>query len=259
MQKYFRSFGFLVAAALLLTTPALADVTITVEGGDGVSTMYLTPDKMAAVSKDGKFVFDAASEAITVDTPQGTQPMTKKQLKDMSQMARGMDMSAMNEQMAEQKKKAIEQIKAQGLPPEQEAQALKMIEKAMPSAPGGGAEKPAKTYKKLGKSQEVAGFKTEGYTVLRGGEPTGEVWVADLKDVGVSKDDMAVMTKLTAFFKEVSEGNPFMEGQMDEFSMFDPNSKDFLGVPLRMVDADGAVTTVTSIEKGKVDASVFGK
>lgn len=239
---------------------ALADVTVKVQDGKTESTMYMTADKMAVVSSEGTFQFDSKLDAILIKNGKDVQKMTKKQLQDMSAMASGADMSAMTEQLSAAREQAVAAIKKQGLPAAQEEQMLKMIDKQFPAMPGAkGETKVEKTYKKMGKSKEVSGHKTEGYWVMKGDEKAGEMWVASLSDVGLSKDDFAVMGKFRTFFSEGLGDNPFIGNTLDEFSMFDPNSKDFLGVPLSRTDEKGNVTTVLSIKKGSVDSAVFLK
>ncbi len=252
-------------ATVALTTfalPALADLTISVKNADLESTMYLTTDKMAAVSKDGTMVFDAKVQAVSMKSSAGTQTLTKEQLKQMSQMAAGggdgKAGTSMTDQMAAARQMAVDAIKKQGMSPEQEAQAMAMIDKQFGAAPGSPAATP-KTYEKMGKSKKVGEYTAEGYWVKKGDKQVGEVWVASLKEVGIDKKDLAIMGKLRAFFTEGMEGSQLMADQLDSFSMFDPESDSFLGLPLSQTDEKGDVMTVTSITKGKVDEAVFAK
>jgi len=134
---------------------------------------------------------------------------------------------------------------------------MKMLEEQFGKMPGAKAKAPITTYEKMGKTKEVGGYKTEGYQMMKGGEKVGEMWVATLKELGLSKKDIQIFSKMVHFFEEATKGSPFMDKEFHKFRMMDPTSKDFVGFPLSMTDDDGDVTLVTSIEKGPVDPSVF--
>lgn len=249
--------ALVAVVAVFASAPALADVTIKMTSSDGERTLYLTSDLMCAKGADGAMIFDAKNEVMRILEPGSKRyhEMTKAQLQQMAEMAKQMGgMEGYEKKMEEARAQAMEAVK--DLPEDQRAAAVERIEKQFGDMPG--SNQPV--YSPMNKTEKIAGYKCDGYTIRKGGAAAGELWTASLKTVDLSPDDIVVVSKMCDFFGSLMESSPMMAGALAELESMDPTSDQFLGFPVKRTELEQGKTMTTelvSIEKGAIDPSVF--
>jgi hypothetical protein len=242
-------------AAVLVATPARADVTLVFAENGVPRTLWVTPETVALEDVDGsRFYFDATAQVFRMTRPGATtyQEFGARDVEAMRTMAGMDDAKNMDEEMA----KAMAQIEdnLKGLPPEQQAMIREKMHAAAPGGPGSGA--PETTYEPMNAEKKIAGYPAKGYRVLEDGEATGEIWTTGLKDLGLTEKDLASVIAMAEFVESLSKDLPFARDSMEP-RLFNPKAKGFLGIPVLVVEAAGtedeARTELQKLVRGPVD------
>ena len=234
----------LLAAAVCLSSIALADLTLVNEAVAGGKTRTVTlsvkgtkalfemkeadgPSRTMLRDAEAKklFIIDHEKKAVLVVTEQDS-----KQFEERQELMRA-------------------QLKAQldKMTPEQRARAESTM--LAPSTP---AKAPVYSYeKKKTPARKVSGFSCQDYLIKRDGQPGGEGCFASWKDVGIAADEFkSIMLKAMPSLP----GGPIAQGfEASDGAPGFPVFRQHLG-------ADGAVmaeTTLKSLSKGALKAESF--
>jgi hypothetical protein len=164
-------------------------------------------------------------------------------------------MAGVSEQVSGAMKQMQEELAK--LPPEQRAQAEKMM--AGMVGKSGAASGPAVEVKATGDKQTVEGYPCARYEVLVGGKRTSEMWVASWSAAKVTKEDMAALRGMSAFFEEMVKSNPLLRNMAASGAFQGMDRVDGFPVLVRHFDGSKAVDEMVlkSIEHRAVPAATF--
>ncbi|NNE42766.1 MAG: hypothetical protein HKN12_01030 [Gemmatimonadetes bacterium] len=240
------------ALALFVAAPAFADVTLTVSVDGEENRMYLTETRMALKSGPDTIVFDSAKGEIrfvSAETRE-TRVMTREQMEQMGAMMKQFGGGEGGDPMAVLRQQMLATIET--LPADQREAALKELNQRMPDPAAAGKM----SFDKTGDNPEINGWQTTGYSIRNGNGELGTMWVAELKEVGLSRKDLAVLGTLREFVVSGMGDSPMAMKILDEFQALDPTSPNFVGFPVKKTH-DGQTVELVSVDHGAVDADVF--
>ena len=161
-------------------------------------------------------------------------------------------MTAVSEQVSGAMKQMQDELAK--LPPEQRAQAEKMMGNM-----GGAASGPSIEVKSTGEKQTIQGYPCTRYDVLLGGKRTSEMWVAGWSAVKVTKDDMGALRSMSTFFEDMVKSNPMLRNMATSGAFQGMDRVDGFPVLVRHFDGDKVVEEMTlkGVERRAVPASTF--
>ena len=165
--------------------------------GEAKTTEYYQDNKIKTVGEGGITIIDFEKGVLISTNPQEKTYIEEPIAEFMKTMAQAMEssMAALKEQMAKQ---------MEGMSPEQRKTMEEMMSKQGIKMPGQEPEEKPQVsieVEKLGKTEEIAGFKATAYRVVVDGKPEEEIWIAP--EINISKEiDFEKMEKLQ---KEMSK------------------------------------------------------
>lgn len=187
-------YGYLLCGAVLLSTGAGADTTITNTsnfGGEASrDSIYIKDGKMRVESgmDESYMIFDSSARTITAVEPsqRSYTVMTEDDLRSMGD-AMKQAMRQMEQQLA-------------NLPPEQREQMRRMMEQQM-GAMLGNAGKPAAKPEvvRTGQQKTVAGHQCEVVRILLEGAEKGNACMAEYDGLGIPQSDRATIRAMMDF------------------------------------------------------------
>jgi len=247
--------GFLGLAA-----PALAGVTVTLQGGTDHSVLYLEGNKMRVESDKGRspgglviydgdqqkmLILDPAKKTYSEMTPEGFKAMTK------SMTARLEEAKA---KMTPEQRKQMDDMMAK-MSPEQR----KQLEGAMGGSGSPPAEKPKAPqlkWERTGTKQTVAGYPCEGFKEIKDGKPDAEGCYIPWNAGAVSKSDLGPMRKMDEFISQSGLTAPSQRG-LTTFTQLD-QMPGFPGIWIRTSSGEAKEEQrVTDIKRGSIPADKF--
>jgi hypothetical protein len=212
-----RNLAMAGAALLCLTaTTALAGTVVTLKssgGPDGqeTNTISLEPDRVRMSNAHGTIIYRADLHKVwMIDNGDRTyHEITPESMQQMRTMMTG----------------ALAQ-----LPPEQRQRIEAMMAQRGMSPPGAGPAQPQTTWTKNGGTKTVGQWSCTPYKMAVNGVEEGDVCIARLSDVGLTRDDLKAFNSLSSFMQQGMPGGGRPPGLFD----FDAMSKQigFDGVPI---------------------------
>jgi len=222
----------MVAASLTLAAmPVPADITLKVQGSDGLKSVIQVRNGKGRMSSDGRgeyLLYDSQTATITYVEPQQQQytQLTAAELQSTVQTAANIKQS-MAPYMANM---------LAGLPAEQR----KMIEQRMggiPGAPAAGKPvKPADIRTVDRGRHSIAGLQCQASGIIKNGQPAAEVCMATAASGKLSNRDFATLEALVTLSRSMAGTASGLLGGMVE--QFDLLAADLNGVPLAVRDIE---------------------
>ncbi len=242
-----------------LTAPALAGVTVTLQGGKERSVVYVEGNKMRVESEKGQsqgglmiydgdqqkmIVLDPAKKTYSEMTPESLKAMTK------SMTAR---MEEAKAKMSPEQRKQMDEMMAKMSPEQRKQLQGAMGEKP---APGEKPKTPQIKWERTGTKQTVAGFSCEGFKELKDGKADAEGCYIPWNAGAISKSDLAPMRKMDEFLSQSGMNSPSQRG-FTTFSQLD-QMPGFPGVWTRTSSGEAKEEQrVTDIKRGSIPADKF--
>lgn len=251
MSPTFRSFvssGFLLLAGV---GAAHADVTLTIRDGSGERQIQFDADHLR-IEDDESIIFDAKAEVIRVLQPSKKQYMeiTREDLATL-----GAQIQGAQGQIAAAMKQAESALAM--MPPEQRAMIEEKMKAAQSAAAGENAGRNVRFEKGNG-SETLLGAKAQKYRVYDGDELQAEAWIASPKDLGIAKHDLQVFHGFVEFLQALPKQ---MGWELGTFSAMDPESSEFLGVPVRVTQMEdgrpGETFEMIAVDGSDLSGEVF--
>jgi hypothetical protein len=163
------------------------------------------------------------------------------------------DMEEMAAQIAEARKMMEQQLAS--LPPSQREMMEKMMKQQMPMGLGAVAEP---DYTKVESGVTVHGWTCDRYEGTRDGKKVVDVWTVEPAELGVRRDDFAVLAELGEFFQGLAKN---LGASFPNFKMDADEGAGFDGIPVRYVSYDGGSVRseheVEEVSQQTFDAALF--
>jgi hypothetical protein len=241
-----------------LATPALAGVTVTMQGKER-SVVYLEGNKMRVESdkkgqpQEGFMIYDGDKQKMIILDPakKTYSEMTPESIKAMTS-AMTARMEEAKAKMSPEQRKQMDEMMAK-MSPEQR----KQMQGAMGGTSARAEQKPKEQIKweRTGAKQTVAGFPCEGFKELKGGKPDAEGCYIPWSAGAITKSDLAPMHKMEEFLSQ--SGMDASDRKFTTFSQLD-QMPGFPGVWVP-TSSDGPMEkqTVTDIKRGSIPADKF--
>ena len=247
------SISWLQAQVMVVSQTQQAD-----RKGSGTETLYIDKDRLCMETKapgnNTAVVYRPGPVMLIMDMDKGTyMEMNKEDFDQMKAMVKqtNKQMEEHQKQMAPQMEEARKMMEEQKktMTPDQQ----KLMEKYMPKGAmdaAAGAEPEKTVYKKVG-GAKVGNWVCNKYEGYDGSEKVEDVWSTDLKNLGVTPDDVKFFEDFAKLFEEFSQGKnkaAFRIGSK-EFE----EEQGYPGVAVKTVEYDGdrVVSTreVVQVEK----------
>lgn len=165
------------------------------------------------------------------------------------------DMEEMAAQIAEARKMMEQQLAS--LPPSQREMMEKMMKQQMPAGMGLGAVAEPQ-YTKVESGVAVNQWTCDRYEGTRDGKKVVDVWTVDPAELGVRRDDFAVLAELGEFFQGLAKT---LGASFPNFKMDADEGAGFDGIPVRTVSYDGGSVRseheVKEVAQQEFDAALF--
>ena len=245
-----RKLALMAVGFLLWTTVAGADVTITKVEDGFKEVEHYKGGKMAMVSDDNVTIVDAAAKTVTIINPEAmvyaeaTLEQYKKIMIDHFKRIHDMHLEMM--------------LAATGQSRAEAEAALKQVR--------GATGKPKDVKMEKGASKDIAGYPSEQYRFLVGGELAREIWISSAVDALIAKEmDPGAKKALDAAFREMeAEFNAAVSVYSDhdmtlENAVADVMAKGYLMHEIgghMQFDGDKEPVPIT-VSTGQIDPSVF--
>ncbi len=259
-KKMIRGTALLAQIGFLgLAAPAVAGVTVTLQGGKDRSVVYVEGNKMRVESEKGQsqgglmiydgdqqkmIVLDPAKKTYSEMTPESLKAMTK------SMTAR---MEEAKAKMSPEQRKQMDEMMAKMSPEQRKQLQGAMGEKP---APGEKPKPPQIKWERTGTKQTVAGFSCEGFKELKDGKADAEGCYIPWNAGAISKSDLAPMRKMDDFLSQSGMNSPSQRG-FTTFSQLD-QMPGFPGVWTRTSSGEAKEEQrVTDIKRGSIPADKF--
>lgn len=241
--------------SFLSSSYSLADVTIkvnhnaTAAKGAGVSPLYIKDDKIMikdAGVEQTSMVFDSKRQVMTVINHQN-----KSYLEFNEEVMQQISMFLDNMQ-----KQFMAQF--ENLPPAQRQQMQQMAGPAFEAMMGNSEPQPTPEFKKTGATKTINGFKCKVADVAVNGAKSGEICLAQFKDLKFSEADYATMKSFSDFFARLAAAFPKSKEMVKDIDFWQLSDNE-VPVSYSKLVAGKAVPSVQleSISTEKLSADMF--